>query len=100
MRDRRTSLPLDVLARRLELVLDVDVGRRDERVDPRSLGIAHRLGGALDVGGMSAREPGDHGTADLARYRADRLEVARRRDREAGLDHVDAESRELVRDLE
>ena len=28
--------PLHVLARGLQLVLDVDVGRRDERVDPRS----------------------------------------------------------------
>src|SRR3712207_6908457 len=34
VRDRRARLPLDVLARRLELVLDVDVRRGDERVDP------------------------------------------------------------------
>ena len=32
--------------------------------------------------------------------RLDRLEVALARDREAGLDHVDAESRQLLRDLE
>ena len=100
VRDRRARLALDVLARGLELVLDVDVRRRDERVDPRSLRVAHRLGGALDVGRMSARKAGDHGAVHLARDRPHRLEVARRGDREAGLDHVDAQPRELVRDLE
>ena len=37
---------------------------------------------------------------DLARDRLDGLEVARRGDREAGLDHVDAEPRELLGDLD
>src|SRR3954468_3225149 len=37
---------------------------------------------------------------NLARNRLDGLEVARRRDREAGLDHVNAKPRELVRDLD
>jgi hypothetical protein len=49
---------------------------------------------------MSARQSGDDGSLHLAGDRLDRLEVARRGDREPGLDHVDAQPRELVRDLE
>ena len=40
------------------------------------------------------------GPCDLARDRLHGLEVAGRGDREAGLDDVDAEPRELVRDLD
>ena len=40
------------------------------------------------------------GPCDLAGDRLHGLEVARRGDREAGLDDVDAQARELVRDLE
>jgi hypothetical protein len=81
-------------------VLDVDVRRRDERVDARPGRVAYRLGGRFDVRRLSASEPGDHGAADLAGDRANRLEVARRRDREAGFDDVHAEPRQLVGDLE
>jgi hypothetical protein len=89
-----------VLARRAELVDDVDVRRRDERVDPRSFRVAHSSRRGLHVGRLSSSEPGDDRALDLACYRLHRLEVARRRDREAGLDHVDSEARELVGDLE
>ena len=54
----------------------------------------------VDVGHVGARQAGDHRTLDLARDRLHGLEVARRGDREAGLDHVDAEPRELLGDLE
>ena len=100
VRDGRAAWPLDVLARGLQLVVDVDVRRGDEGVDARAVGVAHRFGGALDVGGVRAGEPGDDRAVDLARDRLHGLEVARRRDREAGLDHVDAQARELVGDLE
>ena len=66
----------------------------------RSLGVAHRLPSAVDVGGVGARQAGDDGAVDLAGDRLDGLEVARRGDREARLDDVDAEPRELVGDLE
>src|SRR4051812_37955415 len=49
---------------------------------------------------MGARETGDHGAVDLAGDRAYRLEITGRGDREAGLDDVDAQPRELVGDLE
>ena len=100
VRDRGAGGALDVLARGLQLVLDVDVARRDERVDARPLGLAYGIRGAIDVAGMSARQAGDHRAVDLAGDRPDGLEVTGRGGREAGLDHVDAEAGELVRDLE
>src|SRR5215217_4604480 len=42
-----------------ELVLDVDVRRRDERVDAGALGVAYRPVGGIDVPHMNAGEPGD-----------------------------------------
>jgi hypothetical protein len=49
---------------------------------------------------MGAGEPGDDRTLDLAGDRLDGLEVAGRGDREPGLDDVDAQPGELMRDLE
>ena len=46
------------------------------------------------------RQTADDRAMDLAGDRLDGLEVARRGDREAGLDDVHAEARELVRDLQ
>src|SRR3954470_5314718 len=100
VRDRRARLALHVLARRLELVLDVDVARRDEGVDARPLGIPDRVPGGVDVLEARAGEPADARAVDLARDRLHRLEVAWRGDREAGLDHVHPEPPELVGDLE
>src|SRR3954468_22939887 len=59
-----------------------------------------RWGSVWGVGGVRAGEPGDHGAVDLAGDRLHGLEVARRGDREAGFDDVDAQARELVGDLE
>ena len=100
VRDRRAGLALDVLAGRLQLVLDVDVGGRDERVDPCPRGVLDRVPGGVDVGDMRPREPGDHGSLDPARDLLDRFEVPGRGDREPGLDHVDPQPRELLRDLQ
>ena len=97
--DGRAGLTLDVLAVGLELVLDVDVGGRDEGVDTRPGGIADRPPGGVDVGLVGAGEAADHRALDLAGDLLDRLEVAGRGDREAGLDHVDAEAGELLGDL-
>ena len=49
---------------------------------------------------LARARPAMIGPCDLAGDRLNGLEVARRGDREAGLDDVDAEPRELVRDLE
>src|SRR5439155_11422231 len=47
-----------------------------------------------------AREAADHRALDRLRDRGHRLRVAWRGDREAGLDDVDPQARELMRDLE
>ena len=100
VRDGGARLPQHVLARGLQLVDDVDVRGRDEGVDPRRAASRTACAGRVDVGELRPREPGDHRALDLARDPLDGLEVARRGDREAGLDHVDAQPRELLGDLE
>jgi hypothetical protein len=100
LRDRRAGQALDVFARGLQLVLDVDVRRRQERVDPRSLAVADRLPCTIDVGGVGASQAADDRAVDLAGDGLDRVEVAGRGDREPGLDDVHAQARELLGDLE
>jgi hypothetical protein len=94
------GLALHVLAGGLELVLDVDVARRDEGVDARPLRVLDRVPRGVDVLRVRAREPADDRPVHLARYRLDGLEVTRRGDREAGLDDVHPKPRKLVRDLQ
>ena len=62
--------------------------------------VLDRVPGGVDVGLVGAREAADHRALDAAGDRLDRLEVAGRGDREAGLDHVDAEPRQLLGDLD
>ena len=100
VRDGRARLPQHVLARGLQLVRDVDVAGGDERVHARALGVAHGLGGTLDVRRVGAGQAGDDRAVHLAGDRAYRLEVTRRRDRKSSLDHVHAEPRELLGDLQ
>ena len=103
VRHRRARLALDVLARGLQLVHDVDVRRRDERVDARALCVAHRLPRRVDVRHVRARQARDDRRRridHLARDRLHRLEVARRGDRKTGLDHVDPQTRQLLGDLQ
>ena len=98
--------PADRLGERLvavdpELVLEVDVARGDEDVEVRPLGDADRLDGPLRVAVAAAGERGDRDPAlRLLGDPADRLEVAGRGGREAGLDDVDLEPGELAGDLE
>ena len=68
-------------------------------MDAGPLGILDRTPGGVDVGLVGAGEAADHRALDLARDRLHGLEVAGRGDREPGLDHVDAEARELLGDL-
>ena len=88
-----------LVARHLQLVLEVDVAGGDEGVDARAAGVAHRLAGGGHVLLVRPGQAGDDHALDLLRHRPGGLEVARRRDREPGLDDVDAESRELLADL-
>ena len=69
-------------------------------MDARLGGVAHGGAGAVDVGGIAARQAADGRPLDLAGNGLDRLEVAGRGDREAGLDHVHAQLFQGVRHLE
>ena len=55
--------------------LALDVGRRDERVDPPPLRALEGLSGAFDVAGSRPRERRDHRTAHGARDLADGIEL-------------------------
>ncbi len=94
------GLVLHLLRRHAELLLHVDLRRRDEHVDARLVGVAHGFPRPVDVLEPGTREAGDDGTVHGLGDRLDGLEVTVGRDREPGLDDVDAQARELVRDLE
>ena len=84
-----------------ELVLEVDVAGRDEDVEVRPLGDLDRLDRPLRVAVLAAGERRDRDpAAGLLGDPADRLEVAGRGGREAGLDDVDLEAGQLARDVE
>ena len=59
MRDGGLRLAADVVAVGPELMLDVDVGGRDERVDPRPLGVLDRAPGGVDVALLGPGQPAD-----------------------------------------
>jgi hypothetical protein len=69
-------------------------------MDARALGVADRVPGGLDVLLRRPRKAADDGSLDLPGDRLHGLEVAGRGDREARLDDVDAQPRELMRDLD
>ena len=93
--DRRARPGEHLLAGGLELVPDVEVGRRDEDVDPPARRGAERLAGELDVALVAARQRGDDRPADLGRDLRDAAVVALGRRREARLHDVHAERVEL-----
>ena len=64
------------------------------------LRVTHGFPGTVDVLETRARQAGDDRATDALGDRLDRLEVAVAGDREPGLDDVDAEASELLRDLE
>ena len=69
-------------------------------MDPPPLSAFEGLGGAFDVAGGRPCECRDHRPAHGTRDLADGFELAGRRDGEPGLDDIDVEPRELLRDLE
>ena len=82
----------------LELVLHVQRAGGDERMDTRALGRFHGLGGAFDVDPGGPGEAADGRLLDHLGDLVDGLEIAVRRDREAGLDDVDAHAFENLGD--
>jgi len=85
----RFAGPLETLvATEPQLALEVQVGRGDEDVHPRSRGRPHRLTSEVDVPVVTARERGDHGTTHRLGNRQHTPPVALRRAREPRFDHV------------
>ena len=84
----------------VHLMGEVDRRGRDEGVDARSRGVAHRLAASGDVALDGAGEAGHGGGLGLPGDGADRLEIADRGDGKAGLDDVDAHRVEQGGDFE
>ncbi len=100
-RTQRTASASAVAAVDPQLVLEVDVARSDEHVQVWPLGNLDRLDRSLWVAVLAAGQRGDGDpAAGLLGDPTDRLVVTRRRGREAGLDHVDLEPRQLAGHLE
>jgi len=98
--DSGGGLGLHLVGRHLQLVLHVRLAGRDEHVDPAAFGMLHGLPAPVDVGPGGAGEPGDDRPSHHLGDGLHGLEVALAGDREAGLDVVDPEARELLGDLE
>src|SRR3990172_612909 len=82
-----------------ELLLDVDVRRAEERVDPRALGALDGLPQGVDVLLDRPRKPGHNGSLDFPGDRLDGLEIPRGGGGETRLDDVHPQRRELPGDL-
>ena len=81
---------VDLLGIELELVLAMQRRGADEGVDALAFRGLERFAGAVDIALRGAGEPADHALLHALRDLVHGAEVALRRDREAGLDHVDA----------
>ena len=100
VRDRGHGL-LEHLGRlEVELPFHVDRAGGDNDVETGASCVGERFDGRVDVLERGAGERGDGGVLDGLGDGPDAFEVAGRRDREASLDHVDAEALELGGDLD
>src|SRR4029450_3804562 len=93
--DRRGGGGQHLLGGHVELVVHVDLAGGGEGVDAGALGRAERLRGTVDVTGRGPAQGRDGAALDPLGYRPYRGEVAGGGLREAGLDYVDAQAREL-----
>ena len=84
------------LSRHPEFCRQVQVRRRDERVNAAPRGWCQRLAGAVDVCRRAARQRRDDRVLDGSGDLADGLGIRVGRDREPGLDDVDAKRFELT----
>src|SRR5439155_820691 len=83
----------------LELVLQVDVGGRNEDVDAPARGRPQRLAGEIDVLVGATCQRRQHRAAHLLGDLLDAAVIAGRGRRKARLDHVDVQGIELARHL-
>ncbi len=86
-----------LLARNLQLELQMDIGRGQEDMDARPPGVAERFPSTINVLAGGARQPRDRGPAHPAGHRLHRAEVAVGRDGKTRLDHVHPEGLQVTR---
>src|SRR5687767_7732538 len=98
--DRRRDLLEALLPRDAQLVLEMDVGGRQEDVDARAGRVLQGAPGAIDVCRDGARQPGDDWAPHRGGDSANRLKISVRGNWEAGLDDVHAKAIELLREAE
>jgi hypothetical protein len=97
---REPRLLVDLLGRHAQLLLHVQRAGRNEGVDAPGLRSLQGVDAALDVAVVRAAQAAHGRVLDNVGDRAHRLEVAVRRGREAGLDHVDAHALQGTRDAQ
>ena len=90
-----------LLATFAQLVLKVNIARCDERVNPSPWCRSHRFRAGLDVAFRRPRQPADHWpvfSTDLLRNALDSGEIPRTCEGKTRFNHIDAQSRQLLRD--
>ncbi len=80
-----------------QLILQMNVGSRQEDVNARASRILQSFPGAFDIGPARPSQSGNDRPADQAGDGLDRCKIAVRGDGKTRLNHVDAEAVELVR---
>ena len=103
MEHRFTDALEHLSAREAKLVLHVEVGGRNESMDPTASRAGDRARTYIDVARVRSRQPADHGTIagpDLRCDSHDGIDLTARCGRKACLDHIHSETRELTRDVE
>jgi len=97
MRNRSPSLTEYILTRHLQLMLNVDIGCRNKRVDARALRASNCLPCGLDIGAMRSCKSSDNRPLNLLRNCLYSLRITMTGDWETGLNHVDTKPSELLR---
>src|SRR6202035_3222491 len=93
--DRLSGLVEGLVAGDAELVLEMEVGGREDKMDAVGGGSLDGAGGGLNVFAFTAGERGDAGATDFVGNRSDGREVAVGGDGESSLKNVYAEIRDL-----
>src|SRR5919108_1318356 len=81
----------DLLPRHSQFVLQMDIGRGDERMDAGVPGMFDGLQSPVDIRFLGARETDYPRTTDFFAHSSHRVEIAVRRGGKARFDHIDAE---------
>ena len=100
LRHRRADDLEHLLLGLLHLVREVNRRCRYERVNTATFGVPYSFGGARNISGDGAGEPGNHGILAATGDFRDGFEIADRSDRKARLDDVDTHVVERLGNLQ